>query len=64
MLTITLDENIPYAAEAFNTLGQTRLVAGRVMCNADLQDTDIYRRQLKIRFSYFDNPKIIGHQCA
>ena len=41
MLTITLDENIPYAAEAFNTLGQTRLLAGRVMCNADLQDTDI-----------------------
>lgn len=24
----------------------------------------IYRRQLRIRFSYFDNPKIIGHQCT
>jgi type I restriction enzyme R subunit len=24
----------------------------------------IYHRQLKIRFSYFDDPKIIGHQCA
>ncbi|MBO0611447.1 4-phosphoerythronate dehydrogenase [Thiothrix fructosivorans] len=41
MLTITLDENIPHAAEAFDTLGQTRLVAGRVMHNADLQETDI-----------------------
>lgn len=41
MLTITLDENIPYAAEAFDTLGQTRLLAGRSLCNADLQDTDI-----------------------
>ncbi len=41
MLTITLDENIPYAAEAFNTLGQTRLLAGRSMRNADLQETDI-----------------------
>jgi glutamate synthase domain-containing protein 2 len=25
---------------------------------------EIYHRQLKIRFSYFDDPKIIGHQCA
>lgn len=41
MLTITLDENIPYAAEAFSTLGQIRLLAGRAMCNADLQETDI-----------------------
>jgi glyoxylase-like metal-dependent hydrolase (beta-lactamase superfamily II) len=24
----------------------------------------VYHRQLKIRFSYFDDPKIIGHQCA
>jgi hypothetical protein len=24
----------------------------------------LYHRQLKIRFSYFDDPKIIGHQCA
>ncbi len=24
----------------------------------------IYRRQLRIRFLYFDDPKIIGHQCA
>jgi hypothetical protein len=24
----------------------------------------IYHWQLKIRFSYFDDPKIIGHQCA
>ena len=29
-----------------------------------LYDLDLYRRQLRIRFSYFDNPKIIGHQCA
>lgn len=41
MLTITLDENIPYADEAFSTLGQTRLLAGRTLCNADLQETDI-----------------------
>jgi erythronate-4-phosphate dehydrogenase len=39
--TITLDENIPYAEQAFSTLGQTRLLAGRSLCNADLQDTDI-----------------------
>jgi len=25
---------------------------------------ELYRRQLRIRFSYFDNPKIIGHQCT
>lgn len=41
MLTITLDENIPYAAEAFNTLGQTHLMAGRTIRNADLQKTDV-----------------------
>ena len=29
-----------------------------------LSPITIYRRQLRIRFSYFDNPKIIGHQCA
>jgi type IV secretion system protein VirB10 len=27
-------------------------------------ENSIYHRQLKIRFSYFDDPKIIGHQCA
>jgi erythronate-4-phosphate dehydrogenase len=41
MPMITLDENIPYAAQAFSTLGQTQLLAGRGMSNADLQDTDI-----------------------
>jgi erythronate-4-phosphate dehydrogenase len=41
LLTITLDENIPHAAEAFSTLGRTRLLAGRAMRNADLQETDI-----------------------
>lgn len=41
MPTITLDENIPYAEQAFSTLGQTRLLAGRRISNADLQDTDI-----------------------
>ena len=41
MLSITLDENIPYAEQAFSTLGQTRLLAGRSLCHADLQDTDI-----------------------
>jgi erythronate-4-phosphate dehydrogenase len=39
--TITLDENIPYAEQAFSTLGQTRLLTGRHISNADLQDTDI-----------------------
>lgn len=41
MPMITLDENIPYAEQAFDTLGQTRLLAGRRISNADLQDTDI-----------------------
>ena len=41
MPTFTLDENIPYAAEAFSTLGEVHLRAGRNLANADLQETAI-----------------------
>lgn len=41
MPTFTIDENVPFATEAFSTLGEVRLRAGRSLCKADLQDTDI-----------------------
>lgn len=41
MPRFTIDDNIPYAAEAFSTLGEVRLRAGRSLSRDDLQDTDI-----------------------
>lgn len=37
----TIDENIPYATEAFSTLGEVRLCTGRSLSRDDLLDTDI-----------------------
>jgi erythronate-4-phosphate dehydrogenase len=40
-IKIIADENIPYAREAFGSLGTVELVAGRSMTNALLRDADI-----------------------
>jgi erythronate-4-phosphate dehydrogenase len=39
--TILADENIPYAREAFGTLGEVRLAHGRKIARADLADVDL-----------------------
>jgi len=39
--TILADENIPYAREAFGTLGEVRLKHGRHISRADLADVDL-----------------------
>jgi erythronate-4-phosphate dehydrogenase len=39
--TILADENIPYAREAFGTLGEVRLKHGRQISRADLADVDL-----------------------
>jgi erythronate-4-phosphate dehydrogenase len=39
--TILADENIPYAREAFGTLGEVRLAHGRTISRADLADVDL-----------------------
>jgi erythronate-4-phosphate dehydrogenase len=39
--TILADENIPYAREAFGTLGEVRLKHGRRIARADLADVDL-----------------------
>lgn len=41
MPIFTIDENVPYAAEAFSTLGDVKLCAGRSLNRNDLQDTDV-----------------------
>ena len=40
-LTILADENIPFAREAFGTLGDVRLKHGRQITRADLADVDL-----------------------
>jgi erythronate-4-phosphate dehydrogenase len=40
-IKIVADENIPYAREAFGTLGRVELVAGRSMTNALLKEANI-----------------------
>lgn len=40
-LTIVADENIPFANEAFATLGEVRLRHGRAISQADLADADL-----------------------
>jgi erythronate-4-phosphate dehydrogenase len=40
-LTIVADENIPFASEAFGTLGDVRLLHGRRITPADLADADL-----------------------
>jgi len=39
--TILADENIPFAREAFGTLGEVRLRHGRQISRADLEDVDL-----------------------
>jgi erythronate-4-phosphate dehydrogenase len=39
--TILADENIPFAREAFGTLGEVRLKHGRQIAHADLADVDL-----------------------
>ena len=39
--TILADENIPFASEAFGTLGEVRLKHGRQIAHADLADVDL-----------------------
>jgi erythronate-4-phosphate dehydrogenase len=39
--TIVADENIPFAREAFGTLGEVRLRHGRQIAHADLADADL-----------------------
>jgi erythronate-4-phosphate dehydrogenase len=39
--TILADENIPFAREAFGTLGEVRLAHGRRIAHADLADVDL-----------------------
>lgn len=40
-VVILADENIPFAREAFGTLGEVRLRHGRAIAAADLQDVDL-----------------------
>jgi erythronate-4-phosphate dehydrogenase len=40
-VVILADENIPFAREAFGTLGEVRLKHGRAITAADLQDVDV-----------------------
>jgi erythronate-4-phosphate dehydrogenase len=40
-MLILFDENIPFGAEAFGTLGETRACAGRSMTRADVHDIDL-----------------------
>jgi erythronate-4-phosphate dehydrogenase len=40
-MQLLFDENIPFGAEAFGTLGETRACAGRSMTNADVRDIDL-----------------------
>jgi len=40
-MKILADENIPYVGQAFDSLGQVKTIPGRLICNADLINTDI-----------------------
>jgi len=40
-MNLLVDENIAFAEEAFSTLGNTQLVDGRKLTNADLKEVDI-----------------------
>jgi erythronate-4-phosphate dehydrogenase len=40
-MQILFDENIPFGAEAFSTLGAARACPGRAMTNADVHDVDL-----------------------
>ncbi len=40
-MRILADENIPYAREAFSTLGEVRITAGRAVTRANLADIDL-----------------------
>ena len=40
-MNIIADENIPFAEEAFSTLGKVKLCAGREIDNAAMSDTDL-----------------------
>ncbi len=48
MLKIIIDENIAFAREAFNNLGQVILLPGKMITNQDLKYADI----LIVRFDY------------
>ncbi|MDH3269323.1 MAG: 4-phosphoerythronate dehydrogenase, partial [Ignavibacteria bacterium] len=40
-MNLIVDENIVFAKEAFSSLGNTQLVDGRKLTNADVKDADI-----------------------
>ena len=55
---VTINDGLVLAVHKDSVLGDFHCL------NQHGLPADIYHRQLRIRFSYFDDPKIIGHQCA
>ncbi len=59
-MNIIIDENIPQAREAFSSLGNVKLLDGRILKNDNVKDTDvlIVRSITKVNKELLNNSKV------